>query len=176
MRFDDGEKMVLVIRKHWLLFVGALFVIGVFAVLPYVILHLIPVRVLSGLPAAVAGPTVAFFYIIWLLILWVVLFAYWTNYYLNIWVVTDRRIIDIVQNGLFSRELITARLEKVQDVTVEIEGVLQTIFNYGTLVIHTADDMTNIVITNASRPNRARDKILAAHAALIEGTRPIDAI
>ena len=177
MRFDDGEETVVVIRKHWLIFVGAIFIIAVFTVVPYVLLHLLPNGIFSSLPASVAGPTTAFLYLLWLLILWVALFAFWTNYYLNIWVITNRRIIDIVQKGLFSRELITARLEKVQDVTVDMEGILQTLFHFGTITIHTADDMTNIVITNAAHPNRARALILSAHAALLErAIQPNDAV
>jgi len=168
MRFDDGEKIEVVIRKHWLVFAAALFIIGVFTVVPYVLIHILPAGIFGGIPASVAGPVTAFFYLLWLLILWVALFAFWTNYYLNIWIITDRRVIDIVQNGLFSRELITARLEKVQDVTTNTEGILHTLFDFGTVVIHTADDMVNIVITNAARPGLAREKILNAHAALLE--------
>ncbi len=168
MRFDDGEKMVTIIRKHWIMLVAAAFMIAVGIVFPFVLLNILPSGLFSGLSSAAAGPTVAFVYFLWLLFLWLALFTFWTNFYLNIWIITDRRIIDIVQRGLFSRELITARLEKVQDVTVDTEGILATVIGYGTIHIHTADEKADIIITNATHPNEAREKILSAHAALLE--------
>ena len=168
MRFDDGEQAVVVIRKHWLLFAGSIITIALAAWLPLVLVRMLPAGIFSFIPAQIGEPTLAFVYMAWLLLLWLLLFALWTNFYLNIWIVTDRRVIDIIQRGLFSRELATTRLEKVQDVTIDTEGLLATVFDFGTLTIHTAGLDSDFIITDAAHPNRAREKILDAHASLLE--------
>jgi len=164
MTFNEGEEEVWVVRKHWLVFVMQMIVAAVGAVLPYVLLRIVPLgSLLASVPNAVAGPLLAFGYMTWLLILWVGLFYGWTMYYLNVWIVTSERIIDVHQRGLFSRELLTAELERVQDVTVDTEGLFQTLFDYGALTIHTAGEGSNFIITAAAHPSIAREKIMAEH-------------
>jgi len=139
-------------------------------VLPYVMLSFLPLGImLASVPIAIVGPTLAFLYITWLLVLWIGIFMCWTLYYLNVWIVTNERIIDVHQRGLFSRELLTAELERVQDVTVDTEGIIQTLFGFGTLTIHTAGEGTNFIITNAMHPLEAREKIMEEHDNCIAG-------
>ncbi len=169
MRFDEGEDLIYVVRKHWLVFVGNVLIIIFGAVLPLIVLRLLPGGILSSLSLQNAAELLAFLYILWLLFLWQMFFILWTTYYLNVVVVTNQHIIDIRQGGLFSRELTTARLEKVQDVTIDTEGLLQTIFRMGDLTIETAGESENIKITQAADPERARKAILNAHSGAAEG-------
>ena len=168
MTFNEGEEEAYVVRKHWLVFAAQLVVTGAGAVLPYFFMKLLPLgSLLAAVPTAVAGPLLAFGYMSWLLLLWVSLFYGWTIYYLNVWIVTNERVIDVHQKGLFSRELLTAELERVQDVTVDTEGFFQTLLDYGTLTIHTAGEGSDFIITNAANPSLAREKIMAEHDACL---------
>ena len=171
MRFDDGEQSLYVIRKHWIVFFGNVLLIAISAVLPALIMRFIPNAVWSNISLARVGPLIAFAYFMWLLFLWIALAVTWTMYYLNVWIVTNTRVIDIHQKGLFSRELLTARLEKIQDVTIDTEGLLQTIFGFGTITIETAGEDDNFIITNATHPEEARKNIMGAHAAMLD--RPL---
>jgi len=173
MRFDDGENKVLVIRKHWIVFFGNLLLAAFGAVLPIIILRILPAELFTSvLPGSSAGPVSAFLYFVWLLFLWLFLFALWTLYYLNVWIVTNRRIIDVDQKGLFSREIAAARIENVQDVTINTHGILQTLFDFGTLTIHTASGSPDFHISNAAHPNLVRQKILAIHDIAIAKREP----
>ena len=169
MRFDEGEDLIYVVRKHWLVFAGNVLVIAFGAILPIIVLRLLPGGVLSALSLQNAAELLAFLYVLWLLFLWQMFFILWTTYYLNVVVVTNQHIIDIRQGGLFSRELTTARLEKVKDVTIDTEGLLQTIFRMGNLTIETAGESENIKITQAADPERARKAILGAHSGAAGG-------
>ena len=51
---------------------------------------------------------------------------------------TDRRIISIDQKSLFVRSIGSFRLERLQDMNIEIPGVLATMFNYGNIEAQTA--------------------------------------
>src|SRR3989344_2526123 len=171
MRFEQGEKLVVVIRKHWLVFVLTAAAIGFGAVLPLVALSFLPAGTLEVVfLSANASSAAAFLYYCWLLGLWVLLFVNWTTYFLDVWIVTDRRIVDIDQKTLFRRGMITARIEKIQDITVQVEGILQTVFGYGKLIIYTAGDNPDFIIENAAHPYDAKEKILAAHMGAVDRT------
>jgi len=80
----------------------------------------------------------ALFFSIWMLAIWMMLFTVWTNYYLDIWIVTDKRIINIDQIHLFKREVSTLRIERVQDIKIETDGFFATMFGFGNLQVQTA--------------------------------------
>ena len=76
------------------------------------------------------------------MVLLLVSFVLWSDYYLDLWIITNQRIVDINQKGLFNREVSEFMLDKVQDVTVEIPDMLATFMKYGNLKIQTASDKT----------------------------------
>lgn len=102
----------------------------------------------------------SFGYAVWLLFLWVIFFIEWTDYYLDIWVITDKRIIDVEQIGFFNREVTSFYYAQIQDITVETRGFIETFFNFGTLHVATAGHVIDIAIKGASRPEEARALIL----------------
>lgn len=164
MRLEEGEKLLVVIRKHWLVFILTALAIGFGALLPLLAVSFLPPGTLEVIfVSANASSAGAFLYYCWLLGLWILLFVSWTTYFLDVWVVTDRRIVDIDQKTLFRRGMITARIEKIQDITVEVHGVLETLFGYGKMIIFTAGDNPDFIIENAAHPYDAKEKILWAH-------------
>jgi hypothetical protein len=62
----------------------------------------------------------------------------WTDHYLDIWVITDRRIIAINQVTLFRRQIGSFRLEKLQDMNIEINGFIATMLHFGSIEAQTA--------------------------------------
>jgi hypothetical protein len=64
--------------------------------------------------------------------------VHWFLYSSNLAIVTDQRVIDVDQKSLFHRTVSEATLDKIQDATVEVKGVLPTMFNYGTVHVQTA--------------------------------------
>ena len=74
------------------------------------------------------------------MILAMLLFIFWIDYYLDMWIITSERIIDIEQTGLFRRQISEFMLDKVQDITVEIPDMIATFLKYGNLHIQTAGE------------------------------------
>jgi hypothetical protein len=60
------------------------------------------------------------------------------NYYLSIQIVTNLRVIDIEQNGLFARKANQLALNNIENVTYRQSGVLASVLNYGDVIIETA--------------------------------------
>jgi uncharacterized membrane protein YdbT with pleckstrin-like domain len=58
----------------------------------------------------------------------------------NKMLITNENVVDIDQHGIFGRVISTLRLSRVQDVTVQVKGPMQTMFKYGTINIQTAGE------------------------------------
>jgi hypothetical protein len=88
------------------------------------------------------------------------LFIIFVLYYLNIHVVTNIRIVDIDQTGLFNHTVSELRLEKIEDVTSETKGVLGTLFNFGTVYVQTAGAKERFEFENIPDPAMVSKMIL----------------
>jgi membrane protein YdbS with pleckstrin-like domain len=170
----EGEQIRILVRKHWfILFADIVGLLFLFA-LPYAFYLFAVGRTLS-LPnetwsmTVILDPTLLLFIgSAWALIFWVKLFGVWTNYYLDVWVVTDRRVIDIEQKGLFHRQTSIFRMERIQDVTVEIHGLIATLFNFGDVHVQTAGVAQAFIIRGVANPKHVRESILAEQDRIIE--------
>jgi uncharacterized membrane protein YdbT with pleckstrin-like domain len=80
-------------------------------------------------------------------------------------IVTDQNLIQILQNGLFSRKISRLSVSNVEDVSADQHGILQTLFIYGTLTVETAGEMKNFVFPYCPNPNKYADQILDARQA-----------
>lgn len=88
------------------------------------------------------------------------LFSQFIDFYLDIWIVTNDRIIDIEQFGLFSRTVSELELFSIQDVTTSIHGILPTLFDYGDITVKTASQNISIVFKQVKNPNVIRQRII----------------
>ena len=86
-------------------------------------------------------------------------FGFWIDYYLDAFVITDKRILDIDQIGLFRHTVSEFRMDKVQDVTIEVPNFSATFFHYGNIKIQTAGE-SFFSINEVPSPHLARDLIL----------------
>lgn len=74
------------------------------------------------------------------------------DFYNDILIVTDRRLVDIEQAQLFSRSIAELQLEDVEDVNSKVEGLFATIFGYGTVEIQTAGTNPNFISKHLRQP------------------------
>ncbi|MFH0804763.1 MAG: PH domain-containing protein [Patescibacteria group bacterium] len=97
------------------------------------------------------------------LIILLLMYHSWVNYYLDLWVVTTERVINIEQRGIFSRVVSELRLDRIQDVSSEVSGVLASLFRYGTIQLQTASETTRFSFRQIPHPERAAREILELH-------------
>lgn len=154
IEIEDSEKIIAVVRKHWFVLLGDIFILFFCVALPMVllfVLHLLPLEnfiAFSGKAFYVGG----FFFFAWCTIVWMLAWSIWTDYYLDVLIITDKRIFDIKQLGLFRRTSASFRLDRIQNVTVDMKGVIQTLLDFGTIHIETASENEDFVATYISHP------------------------
>lgn len=76
------------------------------------------------------------------------------HWYFNIYIVTNKRIVDIDFKYLLYKEFSEAGLTKVQDITYTTGGLPATIFDYGHVLIQTASEIPNIDFAAVPHPAR----------------------
>lgn len=163
VQLENGERVLLEVRRHmFMLYTKMAFLLILF----FVPLGLSPV--LATAIDKVMGGTygnilMGFLFMLWCLFLWVLFFFYWTDYYLDVWIVTNKRVFDIEQKSVFRREISVTRLEQVQDVTVSINGIFATFMKFGNIHIHTAGSEIDFTIKNAANPMMVKETIMRAH-------------
>lgn len=159
LHLQEGENIDIKARKHWFsLFRDS---VGIFIVylLPFIGWGFLNNQ--TGAPALVVDSSLLIFLSsAWTLVMWAKFFGVWTDYYLDIWIVTDRRIVNIDQKGLFSREVSTLRIERIQDVTFEMNGVVETVLGFGDVHVQTAGETREFVIKGIANPENIKRKIL----------------
>ncbi|MEY3783890.1 MAG: hypothetical protein RLZZ230_212 [Candidatus Parcubacteria bacterium] len=139
----DAEEVVLkTVRKHWFIIVTELF--GVFSMFlfPFFILFIVAIfpNLLDSLNLNLAHYTALISFAIagWSILTLMSGFMIWTHYYLDHWIITDRRIILVDQVAFFNRNVSMFRLERLQDIKFSIDGVIPTFLNFGSLKAETA--------------------------------------
>jgi uncharacterized membrane protein YdbT with pleckstrin-like domain len=102
-------------------------------------------------------------YPLWIMIVWSHFFVSLTFYFMRYLLITNERIIEVEQKGFFDREVSSFRLENIQDITVDVQGVLASLLDYGDILIQTASKDRNFVIRNAPHPEALKLLISQEH-------------
>ncbi len=88
-------------------------------------------------------------------------------YLQNRWIVTDDSITQITQNGLFKRQMSELSMANIEDVTAVQNGLLATVFGFGTLKAETAGERSNFHFIYCPRPNTYAKIVLDARERFI---------
>ena len=154
----DTEHIVVIMHRHWAVLLLPIISTIFIAIIPPAILLLVS-RV-APIPTIALSSTLGLFVlVIFWLILTATLLIELVYYWLDVWVLTNERVIDIEQRGLFHREISEFGVENVQDVTVETFTFLATLLHFGTITIHTAGDKS-FVIKDIPNANSVREIII----------------
>ncbi len=96
----------------------------------------------------------------WSLFIWVLIFYSFTMYTLDVWIVTNHRIIDTTQHGFFNRTVSELHKSRIQDIYVNTDGTIQTLLNYGDLYIQTAGTEERFKFLQIPNPVKVKDEIM----------------
>jgi len=145
-QFDD-EEVLFVFRKHPIVMRRGLI--------------LAMVALLLGTVPALIKPEFSYFFgglgagfVLGLLLF----FPSWIGWYYSVFIVTDQRLIQITQKGLFHRSVVDLSLSQIQMVNYEVAGLQETILGFGTIMMQTY--VGDLVIHDIHHPAKIQKKIL----------------
>lgn len=146
---DADESILYIFRKSFILNLPWMLSVFVLIFVPFFLVPLIPNFINTGFIFA----TVCFWYL--------VLFGYslerTLNWFFNVYIITNKKIIDVDFEGMLYKKISEASLKSVEDVTSTVKGLLGVIFNIGDVFIQTAAEKTEFEFTSVSDPSKVRD-------------------
>lgn len=172
---EQDEDVILEVRKHWFVLVSETFAFIVLALAPFFLLWASAFLKISS-AINIAGNTallILFAWATWYLVLWIGFFMRWTSFFLDVLVLTNKRVIYVNQIGLFSRRISTSRIDRIQDVTGEIHGLIPTFFNFGTITIQTAAEEEEFHIAGIPDPYSVKEEILESHRSVVTAPQKV---
>lgn len=148
--FDDqleGEEVLFVFRKHPIVMRKGL-IAAMFAILLGTVPSLVRPEyayLLGGLAAGFILATLIFL-------------PFWITWYYSVFIVTDQRIIQITQKGLWKRSVVDIGLSQVQMVNYEVGGLEETLLGFGTIMMQTF--VGDLIIHDVHHPAKIQKKLL----------------
>lgn len=128
---DEEEKIILLVRKHWITNLGWMVLVAVMILAPLLLgrlpfLELMPLRFqFMSL-------------ILWYLLTTAVALEGFLSWFFDAFVITDERIIDIDFYNLIYKNITATKIDNIEDVTYTVSGALPSMLNYGTVLVQTA--------------------------------------
>ena len=159
----EGEKVVSIIRRHWysLAIEGIVNIFIFTSVAVAVVLTNAVVFAEDTSGEYTKFLTIGFFALGFLgLLLWMHFFISWSDHWLDAWIITTERVIDIEQHGFFTREVSSFPLEKIQDVTYTISGIIPTWLHFGNVRIQTASISEDLIMKQVPFPDLMKEQLV----------------
>ena len=157
LTLKENEAIILALHRHWIVLIGEIFLILILLIFSFVGSALFFTFVDSQSPLLYY----LFFFgmSVYILIIYLLTFIFWMDYYLDMWIVTNQRILDIEHYGIFRREVSEFLITNVQDVTIEIPGMMASFLKYGNIRVQTAGEKS-FTAASIPHPDKAKDTIL----------------
>lgn len=141
----DDEEILKVWRHHPFTFIGPALRILAFAAIPLLLL------IVTGF--ALFSSIILFVLFLAILAITVTYAAHeWVSWYSDIFVLTNYRVVDVQQEGFFSRKFSEAALASIQDVSHEVSGIFHTMLNFGDVLVQTAGTEAKIKMRDIADP------------------------
>jgi hypothetical protein len=155
----EGEQILLVVHRHWFDILSQFFIILIMLLVLFGgFVFATPIIKLSN--GLLSANLFLFLENVFFIFIWLFFFVTWIDYYFDVWIVTNERIVNIEQRGLFSRGISELELENIQDITVEVSGIIPTFLNYGNLYVQTAAEKERFIFKHVPNPYAIKDLIM----------------
>lgn len=160
MKTKAYEHIVHVIRRHGVTFIPYAFLFLILICIPIIAYFLFESAFTNTLQGPAATPILILIGSSYYLALALFFYSFFVEFYLDYWILTNDRLVDVRQISLFARTVAEVDLYQIQDVSSEVKGIFPTIFNYGNVYLQTAGPVPKFILMNVPAPDRLRQQIL----------------
>lgn len=155
-----GEKVITVIHRDAFIAVKRVIFFVLLLAIPVVLMLMITNLFPQLAERLWLWPTLLLATSAYVFYIWLLFFFTMIDYILDVWIITDHRIIDVRQNGFFSRSVSEMRLGRIQDVSSEIHGFWPTMLHYGNVIVQTAGESNKLFFEEVAHPEHIRDILM----------------
>lgn len=147
IQLKPDEKIVAIYRQYGVTYAGAVTLSFILLIIPFFFLAWLFGHGIFG----VLGFCLLLGFAVWFSLRKII------AWYYNVFIISDRRIVDIDQRGFFDRTVSEVAYGKIQDVSYRIKGILPTLLHFGTVVVQTASNTANLEFDRMKNPEQIVD-------------------
>jgi hypothetical protein len=151
-----GEIIIKIIRRHWFNILEQYFIIIGIIFLMLASLYFLPLYFTQNNEMKIFLFIESFL----LILIWIYSFIIWIDYYFDVWIITNERIVNIEQKALFVRTVSELKFDKIQDVSINIIGLIPTILNFGDVHVQTAGNTERFLFHKIPDPQKIKGLIM----------------
>lgn len=143
---NEDEKVVLILRQHLFTQIKSLVLTSLMAIfIPFILDY---VGFLPSFPERFQFA----FYLFWLVLILIVFINIFLHWFFNLYIITDERIIDVDFDSMIHKNISSAKIENIEDITTSTSGFFASIFNYGTIAVQTAGEKREFEFAAVPQP------------------------
>jgi hypothetical protein len=157
----ENEKVTYEVRKHPFYFYSRVASALVLAIIPWFLYSFI-IETILKVDVLAINAFFIFVYSLLLILVWIYTFVAWTDYFVDTWIITDSRVIDFELKGMFNKDVVSVRLENVEDVKVKVNGLIEHWLKIGDISLQTAATDKEFIIRGIYNPDGVKAKIFEA--------------
>ena len=150
---EEGEKALLVLRRHLITNLHWIFISILLFIIPLIFVPFLsnfsPLDFLQ-LPVRY----VIIFTIFYYLIVFTYVFVNFISWYFNVAIITDKKVIDVDFSNLVYKNVAATKHSLLQDASYSQIGVLRSLFDYGDVMVQTAGSLDNFEFPAVPKPER----------------------
>jgi hypothetical protein len=158
---NPNEQVYIMLRRHIITNFGWIVMSVFMLLLPLIVsavLSMANIDLYQALPVKQS-------YVVGAVLLWYLFtitrsFMKFLDWYFNIYVVTNERVLDFDFSPFAYHKISEAGLESIEDATQENIGFFPMLFNYGDVYVQTAAQRREFDFTSVPKPAWVRDKIM----------------
>lgn len=143
-KFDDkrpNEKVIIILKQHPIFLLKGIIISLIIIFMIVSMFYFFKINA-STIIALIFGIFTIIFINLYYLYLW----------YNDLYVLTNQRIIDVDQKGLFNRVLAETSLDQIQEIKVQMTGPISHLLGIGTIVVQTAGPSENLILELVPNP------------------------
>lgn len=144
-----GEEIKIILKRHWIVFLLLFLFFLIWISISIWIYYILKFSIISYI-----------FNIIFWLSFSLFLYIEWINHELDMFIITNNRIISVEQISFLNRNVTECNLWQVQEVNSRTRWVLANLFNYWSLSIQTAWNVTTMMMDYCPNSMQQARKIL----------------
>lgn len=142
----EGEEVKFIFRRHFTTAKA-----GIIFLIALIILGLVPLFLWKG------DARMFWLFVGFVLIGFIGFLYSYMMWYFSVYIVTNQRIRQITQKGLFKKTVVDLGLDKIQSISYGITSVIGGIIGYGTILIQTG--VGDLVISAVGKPAEIYEKL-----------------
>ena len=142
----EGEEVKFIFRRHFTTAKA-----GIIFLIVLIILGLVPLFLWKG------DARMFWLFVGFVLIGFIGFLYSYMMWYFSVYIVTNQRIRQITQKGLFKKTVVDLGLDKIQSISYGITSVIGGIIGYGTILIQTG--VGDLVISAVGKPAEIYERL-----------------